>query len=324
MKKKLMKTAMLLSMAVLVAAFGLAGCGSGNGNNSGTTGDTAQADDGTGGEEAGLGTEGTEGTTGEGDTGSGDILTDYNTMLQGAGSQDDIYGFLDENIANATTDETDQMISGLIGYTGMATAVDYTRLSEHSSYLSDEMGRFVELMRQEQETPSVTSDEGNQLSVTELLNRATEFETLMNDYPDGVTQQYAYEMYEQIMSAAITGGYDAGTSAANQYLSEDGGTIGENYLTEYNDFVGGEQSGTRTAQIVSDYVGMYDDKGTVTDDITSYFNNFATKLKEAFMGEGEGTDGGSAGGTAGGTGTGTGTTGGTGTGTTGTGTGATN
>ncbi len=278
MKKRLIVTVCLLSMSV----FWLTGCGGNNSTaqNNTTTEDTA----GQGQDEAGLGTEDSAtDETGTGEDGESDFLGNYQTMLQGAGSQEDIYSYIDTNISGATSDEADQVVTGLIGHVGSASSIDYTRLQNHKSYMSDEMGRFIDLMQQEQETPAVTMAGGNQLSVTELLNRAAEFENLMNDYPDGATNQYAYERYEQIMKAAITGGYDAQNNVVNSYL-DDKQTLGENYLTEYNDFIGGEQSGTRTAEIVSDYVGMFGDDRKMTDDISAYYNNFMTNLKDAFTG----------------------------------------
>lgn len=287
MKKKM---AMLVCMLSL-AAFGLAGCGWNVGtaqDDDVITDDTANQD------EAGLGANDAEvtddtadntadNTAANGAGTGGNVLDSYNTMLQGAGSQDDVYNYINENISGATAEEADQMITGLIGYTGMATAVDYSKLEAHKGYLSDEMGKFIDLMKQEQEKPSITTGEGDKLSVTELLNRASGFEKLMNDYPEGATNQYAYEMYEQIMNSAITGGYDAKNKTANSYL-DNGTTLGESYLKEYNDFVGGEQAGTKTAGIVSNYVGMFDKDSKVNDKITSYYENFKTNLKDAFTG----------------------------------------
>ncbi len=287
MKKRMAVLVCMLSLA----AFGLAGCGR---NADAAQDDGVIAEDNVNQDEAGLGandasvtdntannvTDNTTAGNGAGNT----VLDSYNTMLQGAGSQDDIYKYIDENISGATAEEADQMVAGLIGHTGKATALDYSKLGAHKNYLSDEMGRFVDLMKQEQEKPSITTGEGNQLSVTELLNRASGFENLMNDYPEGATNQYAYEMYEQIMNQAITGGYDAKNKTANSYLN-DGTTLGESYLKEYNDFAGSTQAGTKTAGIVSDYVGMFEKGGEVTDKITAYYENFKTNLKDAFTGK---------------------------------------
>lgn len=287
MKKKM---AMLVCMLSL-AAFGLAGCG--NGVNK-TQDDNVITDDTANQDEAGLGADDadvtddttantTDDTTSDVVGTQGSVLDSYNTVLQSAGNQDDVYNYINENISGATAEEADQMVAGLIGYTGMPTAVDYSKLEAHKSYLSDEMGQFIDLMKQEQEKPSITTGEGDKPSVTELLNRASAFEKLMNDYPEGTTNQYAYQMYEQIMNSAITGGYDAKSKTANSYL-DNGTTLGESYLNEYNDFVGGEQAGTKTAGIVSDYVGMFDKDSKVNDKITAYYENFKTNLKDAFTG----------------------------------------
>ncbi|MFT3982299.1 MAG: hypothetical protein QM697_00215 [Lachnospiraceae bacterium] len=284
----------VLVCALSLAAFGLVGCGKGTdttGNDDVITDDTAAQD------EAGLGADDTEVTddtadntteeandnTAAGTGTEGKVLEGYNTMLQSAGSQEDIYKYIDENISSATPEEADQMITGLIGHTGKATSLDYTKLEAHKGYLSEEMGKFIDLMKQEQEKPSTATEEGKKLSVTELLNRASDFEKQMNDYPEGATNQYAYEMYEQIMNSAITGGYDATNKTANSYL-DNGKTLGESYRKEYTDFAGGEYKGTKTAGIVSDYVGMFDEGGTVNDKITAYYENFKTNLKDAFTG----------------------------------------
>lgn len=277
MKKKIVETLLVAAALTL-----LAGCGKANNTPENVTDnnltqdttdnnmqDTTAAEDVT-----------DNGTTNE----TTDLITGYDNVVMTAGSQEEIYQYMEENIPNATAEEVDHMIGGLLSYSGVPTSIDYARLANHTDYMSDEMRRFVELMKREQELPTVSEDGMSSLTVTELLNRAVEFENLMKDYPQGRTYEHAYNMYEKIMKEAVTGGYDKEANRSNRYLDEKG-TLGESYLKEYQDFTTGDYAESKTAAVIKDYVGRYDDTRTMGDEILDYFENFAVKLKEGILGQ---------------------------------------
>lgn len=171
---------------------------------------------------------------------NGNILDNYNTLLQNETNRDNIYGFIDENITNATEAEADQLINGVIGYEDTYEDVDYTRLYAYKNYVSDEVEDFLELMYENQEKPYMN---GTNLGVTldELLDRAEDFEEHITDFPDGITTKHSYDMYVKLMDAAIVGGYDKENKVANYYKGDADNRIDGRAVDEYMKFLADEE-----------------------------------------------------------------------------------
>lgn len=172
-------------------------------------------------------------------TESANIVDRYNTLLQTETNRENIYGFIDENITNASEAEADQLINGVLGYEDTYEDVDYARLYAYKNYVSDEVEDFLELMYENHEKPYMN---GTKLGVTldELLDRAEDFEEHITEFPDGITTKHSYDMYVKLMDAAIVGGYDKENKVANYYKGDADNRIDGRAVDEYMKFLADE------------------------------------------------------------------------------------
>lgn len=171
---------------------------------------------------------------------TGGIIDKYNTLLKNETDREKVYGFIGENITNASEAEADQLVSGVIGYENTYEDVDYERLYAYKNYVSDEVEEFLELMYENHQKPYMNEKE---LGVTldELLDRAEEFEEHIAEFPDGITTQHSYDMYVKLMDAAIVGGYDKEKKVANYYKGDADNRIDGRAVDEYMKFLADEE-----------------------------------------------------------------------------------
>lgn len=171
---------------------------------------------------------------------TGGIIDKYNTLLKNETDREKVYGFIGENITNASEAEADQLVSGVIGYENTYEDVDYERLYAYKNYVSDEVEEFLELMYENHQKPYMNNEE---LGVTldELLDRAEEFEEHIAEFPDGITTQHSYDMYVKLMDAAIVGGYDKEKKVANYYKGDAENRIDGRAVDEYMKFLADEE-----------------------------------------------------------------------------------
>ena len=139
---------------------------------------------------------------------------------------------------------------------------------------------------------------GANISAGELLERAVTIEEFITKYPDSQYREEAVEHYNQLVTAAITGGYENEESGSHLYLDDNGETFSADVVTEYDTFVN-NYGDTQTAAIVQEYTTLIGDAdGSFTDDVRTFYDDLVDRLKNMFSmdGMGEGMNGGSAGG----------------------------
>lgn len=171
---------------------------------------------------------------------NGDILDRYNTLLKTETNRENIYEYIGENITNASEEEADELIRGVLKYEDTYEDVDYAHLYAYKNYVSDEVEEFLELMYENHEKPYMN---GTELGVTldELLDRAEDFEELITEFPNGITTQHSYDMYVKLMDAAIVGGYDKENKVANYYKGDANNRIDGRAVDEYMKFLADEE-----------------------------------------------------------------------------------
>ena len=135
---------------------------------------------------------------------------DFDTVVSEASQPSDIIDYLNTNLPNASNGETGRYLSGLLEFGNDVRDIDFTQLEDSRQYMPEDMIAFMDLMKLEAETPSmVMSSEENRkvigMTLSEMLERALLFEHHIEKYPDAVTTQAAYQLYEEIATAAITG-----------------------------------------------------------------------------------------------------------------------
>lgn len=139
---------------------------------------------------------------------------------------------------------------------------------------------------------------GANISAGKLLERAVTIEEFIMKYPDSQYREEAVEHYNNLITAAITGGYEKDGNTSHLYLDDNGETFSADVVTEYDTFVN-NYGDTQTASIVKEYTTLIgDEDGSFTDDIKDFYDDLMNRLKNLFSmdGVGDGMNGGSAGG----------------------------
>lgn len=139
---------------------------------------------------------------------------------------------------------------------------------------------------------------GANISAGELLERAVTLEEFIAKYPESRYRDEAVEHYNNLVTAAITGGYVEDENNSHLYLDDNGETFSSDVVMEYDTFVN-NYSETKTAGIIREYTTLIgDEDGSFTDDVKNFYGDLVNRLKDMFSmdGTGEGMNGGSAGG----------------------------
>lgn len=185
------------------------------------------------------------------------ILREYYALLMTTTQKEDVYDFLETHISKTQPKDADQLIKGLLGYLADADAADYNRLSKQEIYLTDEMGEFVELMKKEQNNPSVL--------LSEKLLWAKKLEAHARMYPEGVTYLYAYEKFCETVYETVTGFSD------------------EAALTEYEQFIA-DNPDMHLTGILQEYVELLQDSGgSVDKPVEKFYGKLYTIIKQNFQ-----------------------------------------
>lgn len=224
---------------------------------------------------------GTEASRMRGEEDGENLLREYYALLMTTEEKEDVYLFLEEHAPRAKPKDADQLVNGLIGYLTDADAADYNRLAKQKNYFTEEMQEYIELMKQEQNTPSVSDLEIN-VPLSELLIRAEQMEEHARKYPEGVTYSYTYEKYCELVSAGVTGFYDGTSDWSNCYLDTDQVHIEEAAVRAYTDFIAAYPD-SHTADILKEYVDLLSENDRIfTKSVKKYYGRIYSVIKENF------------------------------------------
>ena len=224
----------------------------------------------------------TQESSSEEETQTGDNR-DFDTVVSEASQPSEIMDYLNTNLPNASNEDTTRYLSGLLGYGDDIRNIDFTQLEDSRQYMPEDMIAFMDLMKLETETPSmVMSTEENRkvigMTLSEMLERALLFEHHIEKYPDAVTTQAAYQLYEEIATAAITGGYDRENGIENYYQGETSDMVDERSLEYYQKFAEANPD-SRLGQLVSEYVTLLQSKNfRIDDDMEQFYRSISMKL----------------------------------------------
>ena len=166
---------------------------------------------------------------------------DFDTVLSEASQPMEIMDYINTNLPNASNEDTNRYLGGLLSFGNDVRDIDFTQLEDSRQYMPEDMIAFMDLMKLEAETPSmVMSTEENRkvigMTLSEMLERALLFEQHLEKYPDNVTTQAAYKLYEEIALNAISGGYDRENGIDNYYQGENADEVDQRSLEYYQKF----------------------------------------------------------------------------------------
>lgn len=269
MKKKVVLLLMSISCCAMLSA-----CG---GNNEGNK------DPLTGQEQTSEATTEEASSTEQADT---NMTDEFGSLLGQPNDANGVIDYINMNIGNAGDMDVDRYLTGLLGYGDNIRDIDFTRLEESRQYMPEDMVAFMELMKLEKESPSMTmSDEENRMTIgltlSEMLERAVLFEQHIEKYPNNVSTEAASRLYEEIATHAITGGYDRTAGVSHYYQGETEDVVDQEALSYYQQFAEANPD-SRLGQVVKEYISLLEENQFKIDD---KLENFYHSLHERLMPE---------------------------------------
>lgn len=208
---------------------------------------------------------------------------DFDSLLSNASSYSEITGYINENIMTATAHDIERFFKGLFGFPGNIRDIDYEELAQNRQYLTEDMIAFMDLMRLEKEAPSMihATNSGNPeigLTLSEMLERALLFEQHIEKYPNAASTEPAKQIYEEIVTAAISGGYDSITGIPHYYQGATADVVDEKALTYYQMFADANPD-TRLGQLVREYIALLQQHNfKINSELEDFYRNIHERL----------------------------------------------
>lgn len=212
---------------------------------------------------------------------NGSMHEEFYRLLQNEQNHEVIYSFFEKNISATQHDDADKFVLGLMGLEDNIRNVDFKRIQPYTDYMSNEMTSFVNFMAKEQDSPSIENGQV-QATLADLLLNIRDLEIQITTYPDGITLSYAYDLYCEMMTAAITGGYDEKSGKENYHINSDKEHIDGHAIDAYNAFIT-ENPDTKTAAILKKYIDTLDNsKKTIDEGVKDFYANLFGTIREEF------------------------------------------
>lgn len=254
----------------------------------------------------------------------GDENTDPNSIIN----------YINTNIAGAAVSDVKRFFTGLLSFGDDIRNIDFTGLEDSRPYMPEDMIAFMDLMRLEGDTPSMTmSDKDNRkeinMTLSEMLERARLFEQHLEKYPNEVSSEAAARLYEEIATNAISGGYNRTEGVEHYYKGESNDVVDKKALQYYQQFVDANPD-SNLAKVITEYINVLQTNDfKINDNMEAFYRglqgrfavNNLTNNNGSSAGQPDGAGTGTNGAGTGGTGnssTGTNNTGSNSTGTSGT------
>lgn len=201
------------------------------------------------------------GETGEnGDNGDGDgSFSDFDAMIGDEGTDpNNIMDYINTNIVSAGAADVERFFSGLLSFGSDIRNIDFTGLNDSRQYMPEDMVAFMDLMKLENEKPSMAmSDEENRqvinMTLSEMLERALLFEKHLEKYPNHVTTDAASRLYEEIATNAISGGYNSAEGVTHHYKGDTDDVVDKKSLEYYQKFADANPD-SNLGKLVKEYI----------------------------------------------------------------------
>lgn len=213
-----------------------------------------------------------------------DLYQGYQSLVQGGNDKEELYQYLEENGAGVMTDEADEMVASLFSYYDNPEEIDSERIMQIENLnLSDGMRSFLTAMKREFLDPTI-DENGIKVSQEELLNRSLEMENIYLGNRESPVAQLAYNRYNTLIHAAVTGGYDSGNNMPNSYANEDGTGLSDDAITGYQNFIENNPD-SKTAGLLQNYLGVFEEGGkTIGDGVIDFYDSIKDTVRDLFDG----------------------------------------
>ena len=211
------------------------------------------------------------------------MTDEFDNLLGQPNDSNGIIDYINTNIGNAGDMDVDRYFTGLLGYGDNIRDIDFTRLEESRQYMPEDMVAFMELMKLEKESPSMTmSNDENRMTIgltlSEMLERAVLFEQHIEKYPNSVSTEAASRLYEEIATHAITGGYDKTAGVPHYYQGKTEDVVDQEALSYYQQFAEANPD-SRLGQVVKEYVTLLQENQFKIDDkLENFYHSIHERL----------------------------------------------
>lgn len=262
-KKSVLKKIAVTTAVTCAVALSITACGKKdkvNDNQDPLTGQTSQSPESTQ-EGSGDGNSGENGDGASNDGSDSGDFSEFDAMIGDEGTDpNNIMDYINTNIVSAGAADVERFFSGILSFGDDIRNIDFTGLNESRQYMPEDMVAFMDLMKLENETPSMAmSDEENRkvinMTLSEMLERALLFEKHLEKYPNHVTTDAASRLYEEIATNAISGGYNSAEGVAHFYKGDTDDVVDKESLQYYKKFADANPD-SNLGKLVKDYITM--------------------------------------------------------------------
>lgn len=211
------------------------------------------------------------------------MTDEFDTLLGQPDNANGVIDYINTNIANAGDMDVDRYLTGLLGYGDNIRDIDFTRLEESRQYMPEDMVAFMELMKLEKESPSMTMAQGENrmeigLTLSEMLERALLFEKHIEKYPNHASTEAATRLYEEIATHAITGGYDKTNGVTHYYQGETEDVVDKEALAYYQQFAEANAE-SRLGQVVQEYITiLQENQFKIDEKLENFYHSLHERL----------------------------------------------
>ncbi len=271
MKNKLLKNKLFVTTAAMICALSISACGSNDNANE---------------NQDPMNNEGmtqTEEMTSETATENGTDNGEFDRILNESTESNDVIDYINTNIVDAGVEDVERFFTGLFNFGDNIRDIDFTRLNDSKQHMPEDVIAFMDLMQLEAETPSITMAEGENrntinMTLSEMLDRALLFEQHIVRYPDNVSTEAAGRLYEEIATAAITGGYDKEQGVEHYYKGETADEIDREALQYYQQFAQAHPD-SNLGIIVKEYIAVLEANDfKINETVEEYYKSLGQKL----------------------------------------------
>ena len=111
-----------------------------------------------------------------------------------------------------------------------------------------------------------------------VLSEALTLERQLAQISDVEERQRLETLYENVVTEAITGGYDPLSGKTNGYADRDSSSIDPKTVDYYRDFVNGNGK-SRTAELAEEYIRVLEEQGfEINETVEAYYKSFPEKV----------------------------------------------
>ncbi len=188
-----------------------------------------------------------------------EIFEQYSELFKTNPESDEIEAFLNGNLDDCDSKFHDPMLVAFEKYMISklpenknklsVNLIDYTKLTQYSSYASDELNGYFKIQETEYLANDLNSDDLSKV-IGKLLDKTVDVENHLITFKGGYTESKIYELYVRYLYAAIMG-----NGNHLDFIEIDSTKLDDEILAQYQDFID-TYPDSHTASLVGHYIDI--------------------------------------------------------------------